>query len=523
MAPGAADRGRRPPAVRARVDDPRVSDSGSSPVRAGGAARNTLFAFLTQMATALFTAILTIYLVRTLGPEEFGLFSLAVSVGALLMLPSDFGITGSTARYVAERFGDWPAVAGLMADGLRLKLVIGGAVSTLLLVLAGPIAGAYGEPSLAWPLRWMAIAILAQSLVAFYRYMFLSLRDAAFGFRLVLGESAVEAGASIALVAILGGAAAASAGRAAGYVFGVVLAVGLTLKRMGPRAFRRSRRLGEARRALGRYAGALFAIDAAFSASVQAATLMIGGFLGPREVGIFQAPNRLIVLLQYPGVALANGVAPRMSRSEDHEPEVALFTNALRYLIVVQALLVAPVLIWAEPIVDLVLGPGYDGSAGILQKLAPYVFASGLAGLLAGGVNYLGEARRRVPIAIGELILTATTLAIALPTIGLSGAAWATDLVSVSYVLVHVWILRRLVDMPLRPLALALARGLLAAAAMGGVLALFGTDADLAIWEWLAGGIGGFAAFAVTIVATREVTLTELRALPQVILRRGQA
>ncbi|MEA2309005.1 MAG: hypothetical protein QOI65_1291, partial [Thermoleophilaceae bacterium] len=58
--------------------------------RPSGAARNTLFAFLTQMTTAAFTGALTLYLVRALGPREFGLLSVAISVGALLFLPSDF-------------------------------------------------------------------------------------------------------------------------------------------------------------------------------------------------------------------------------------------------------------------------------------------------------------------------------------------------------------------------------------------------------------------------------------------------
>jgi O-antigen/teichoic acid export membrane protein len=497
-----------------------AEDDARPPVRAEGAARSTLLAFLTQMATAAFTAVLTIYLVRALGPQEFGLFSLAASIGALLMLPSDFGISGSTARFVAERFGNPRAIAELMSDALRLKLIVGGAVSLALLVASGPIADAYGEPTLTWPIRWMAIAVMFQSLVAFYRYAFLAMRDASVGLRIVIGEAAVETSASILLVVIAGGAASASAGRAIGYAFGAALAVGLTLKQLGPVAFARSSRLREARRRLARYAGALFTIDLAFSASVQISPLMIGGFLGAREVGLFQAPSRLIVLLQYPGVALANGISPRMARSEDHEPEVELFTKAMRYLLLVQALTVVPVVIWAEPIVDLVLGPDYARSSEILQLLGPYVFASGLAGPLSGAVNYLGEARRRVPIAVGDFVVSGILTAVLLATIGLNGAVWTADVVSVLYVAVHVWLLRKLVDLPLRPLLITAARGLLAAAAMGAVLFAFGTE-ELAVWEWIAGGLGGLAAFLVVIIATREVSVAELRALPRTILARG--
>jgi O-antigen/teichoic acid export membrane protein len=208
-----------------------------------------------------------------------------------------------------------------------------------------------------------------------------------------------------------------------------------------------------------------------------------------------------------------------MARSEGHEPEVGLFTTGLRYLIVLQALMVVPIVVWADPIVDLVLGPGYDRSADLLQYLGPYIFVSGLAGPLTGAVDYLGEARRRLPIAIGEVFISAGLTAVLLATIGLSGAAWTADVVSVSYIAVHVWLLRRLVGMPLRPLALAMGRGLLAGAAMTAVLLAFGTE-DLAVWEWIAGGAGGVAAFVAVIFATREVTPGELREVARIVLRR---
>jgi O-antigen/teichoic acid export membrane protein len=500
-----------------------VGDSAPTPpVREGGAARNTLLALLTQLATAAFTAGLTVFLVRQLEPREFGLLSLAVSIGALLLLPSDFGISTATARFLAEKRGDWPAVTSLLADGLRLKIAISLVVSGALFAGAGLVADAYGEPSLLWPIRWMAIAIMGQSLLAFYRYAFLALRDASVGLRLVVGESAMEAGATVALVLTAGGAAAASAGRAAGYVFAAILAVAVTLRRFGPAALRPRGRLGDAGRRVARYAGALFAIDAAFAVSVQTAPLMIAGFLGPREVGLFAAPARLLVAVQYMGLSIANGVAPRLARSETEEPDVRTFTAALRYLILFQALVIAPLVVWAEPIVHLVLGDAYERSAELLQLLAPFIFLSGFSALLAAGVNYLGAARRRLVISIADLVLVTTMLAILLPTVGLNGAAVSSDVAAVMYVGLHLWVLQQLIDLPLRPLVLAAARGLLGAAAAAGVLALFGTS-ELAAWEWVAGGGAALAAFLAVVVATGELRIGELRALTATLRARGRA
>jgi O-antigen/teichoic acid export membrane protein len=494
-------------------------------VRPAGAARNTLFALLTQMSTAAFTAALTLYLVRALGPHEFGIFSLALGVGALLYLPSDFGVTNSAARFIAERRGDRDAVAAVMSDALRLKLAISGALSVVLAAVAGLIADAYGEPSLGWPIRWVALAVLGQSIVAFYRYAFIAQRDTARGFRIVFTEAAVEASASVLLVVGIGGASAAAAGRAAGYAAGTAAAIVVTLRAVGPRALRRAHGLGETRRRMARYASALFVIDAAFTAAVQSSPLLIGAILNATAVGIFQAPARLIVFLQYVGQAVANGVAPGLARREGHEPEAATFARALRYLVVYQAVLVAPVVVWAEPITHLLLGKGYGRSADVLRALTPYIYMSGMAALAATGVNYLGEARRRVPLALLDLTVGVGATAVLLPTVGLLGAAYASDLSSLLYVPLHLWIARKFIDLPLRPLFLAAGRGLLAAAAMAGVLYAFGTK-HLSAVDWIAGGVLGLAAFVAVLLVTREVTLGELRSARGWVQRRfgrGQA
>jgi O-antigen/teichoic acid export membrane protein len=399
-----------------------------------------------------------------------------------------------------------------MSDAVRLKLMISGGLSAVLIAVASPIAHAYGEPSLTWPIRWVALAVLGQSLVAFYRYSFIAQRDVARGFRIVLTEAATEAGASILLVIAVGGASAAAAGRAAGYAVGTVAAVVVTLRALGPGAFRRAHALRDTRRRLARYAGALFVIDAAFTAAVQSSPLLIGGFLNATAVGLFQAPARLIVVLQYVGQAVANGVAPGLARREGHEPEARTFATALRYLIVFQAVAVAPVVVWAEPITRLVLGPGYGRSADVLQALAPYIYMSGLAALVATGVNYLGEARRRLPLALLDLTVGVGLTAALLPTVGLLGAAYASDVASLFYVPLHIWIARKFIDLPLRPLLLAMARGLLAAAAMAGVLLAFGTK-HLSVLDWIAGGALGLAAFVAVLLVTREVAPGDLRSV----------
>lgn len=500
--PPAAEDPERPD--RAAPEGSDVSDS---------AVRNTAFAFAAQFTTAAFTGVLVLFLTRSLGPGDFGLFTLAMSISALLLLPSDFGITTSVGRFVAERRNDREAAATIMAEGMTLKLVAGVAVSAALFAVADPIAAAYDQPDLAWPLRWAAVALLGQSVFAYYRYATLAVGKGSVGLRMVFVESFLEAAASIGLVLAGLGVAGAALGRAAGYVLGAAVAALLLARLLGRRSISASRPRPESTRRILGYAGAMLIIDAAYTALGPLNLLLIGALMSKESVGIFGAVLRVLALLSYPGLSVANGVAPRLARTEGGAPDVGSFVAGTRLMIVVGALLVAPLVLWAEPIVDLTLGSEYADAAEVLRALAPLAFVSGLVPLLSTGVDYLGEARRRIPIAIGSLVFSVVSAVIFIETWGLVGAAVTMDLTFALYMGAHLWVCQRLLRLPLADLAKTAVRSLLAAGAMALPLLAAGTEAPLSPLEWVAGGAGGLAAFVLVLLVTRELSPAELGAV----------
>jgi O-antigen/teichoic acid export membrane protein len=176
----------------------------------------------------------------------------------------------------------------------------------------------------------------------------------------------------------------------------------------------------------------------------------------------------------------------------------------------VQGLFIAPLVVWAEPLTKLAFGSGYGESADVLRAATPYAFLLGISPLLARGVTYLGEARRRIPIAIGTVLVNFAIDVALLSHIGIIAGAYGTDVAYGLYVAAHLWICRRLLGTPLRPLAATLARTLVAAAVMSGVLALFGTG-TVALPLLIAGGLVGTLAYAGALVAIGEVSPDELR------------
>jgi O-antigen/teichoic acid export membrane protein len=498
---------------------PTATESSSDPPEAPSAesiSRNAAYSLASQLTTAAFTAALTLYLARALGPDDFGVFSLAMSIGMVLLLVSDFGVTHSAARFIAESRGQLAAVAELMSDALKLKLLFGMATCVAMVTLAGPVANAFDEPGLGWTLRGMALAVFGQSMVQFYAGAFSGLARNSSSFRMYLLESVMELGASVGLVVAGAGAAGAAFGRAAGYTVGALVGAVTMLRLVGRRQRRPVSGVGKSR--IAGYATAILVIESAFTLFNQIDVLVIGAVISAESAGFFQAPLRLITFLHYPGFAVAAGVAPRMAAASEGR-RVDAFRSALRYLTIFQAALIAPVVVWADPIIRLLLGPDYSRSADVLRALAAYVFLAGIAPLVSMTVTFMGEARRRVPIAIGTVLINFVIDIVLIPSIGILGGAIGTTVAYLLYVPAHFWLCRRMVGLEIRPLLVTLGRSLIAAGVMAGVLALFGTT-DVPVALLVVGMAAGVAAYVIALVATRELSLDELRTLGSGLRRR---
>lgn len=471
--------------------------------------RNTVLSFAVQLTGAAFTAILVIFLTRRLGTHGYGVFALALGIASLVLLPSDFGTSTSVARFVAEHRDEPKRIQRVMADGFRLKFTVAFVVSVLLAALAGPIASAYGIPAAVWPIRGMALALFGNS-VLLMAVVFTAIGRIDLQLGVAFSESAVELIASIALVLAGAGATGAAFGRAIGYLAGGAATVVLLVRALGPGILPTRASFGADARRIAGYAGILLIVDGAYTAFTQIDVLIIGAYLGASSVGIFSAPVKLTVLLAYPGSAVAFGVAPRLARGPSGKPNVKAFTTGLRILLIVQAAVTAFILGWAPLLVRVALGPRFHESASVLRALSPYIFLSGFGALVSISANYLGEARRRVPVAAVTVLINCAMDLVLVPRIGVLGGAWGTDAAFALYCPAHLYICQRALHLDLRPTILTFARAVLAGAVLTGVLFLFG-DSLHDLWMTALGGVVGIVLFAVVLWLTREVTVSEAR------------
>jgi O-antigen/teichoic acid export membrane protein len=257
-------------------------------------------------------------------------------------------------------------------------------------------------------------------------------------------------------------------------------------------------------------------IDTSFTVFNEIDILLIGALLTSAKVGFFSAPMRLVTFLYYPSYALAVGTAPRVAAAAGQRISSETYHTVMRAGILLQAGIAAAVVVWATPIVHLLLDARFAPSADVLRLLGPLVFLTGIGALTSMSVNYLGEARRRVPIAIGTALVNAAIDLVLLPRIGVIGAAIGTDIAYTLYVIGHLWICTTLLDLDLSGLSLTLVRALFASVVMGVVLALFGTR-TLTPLEWVAGVATGIIVYAAVLFLTRELTRKDLSAAGTVL------
>jgi O-antigen/teichoic acid export membrane protein len=473
-------------------------------------ATNVGFSFAVRITSGVFTTVLTLFLIRSFDPGVYGTFALALSIGTLMLIPADLGVSQATARFVAEHRGDHVSAARVVSDAFRLKVVASVLFAGALAALAGPVASVFGTPQLEWPLRIMALALIGQSMLQFYDSVFEAEGRLAVYLRVIFLESLTETIATITIVLLGGGAAGAMWGRAAAYTVAALVGGILLIRTLGRVALPSvvGRGYGNAGR-IASYGSALLLVDGAFATFSRIDVLLIGGILNVRAVGLFEAPMRLTTIFNYVGASVGSGVAPRLAHGRE-APRKEAFERSLRWLLVFQGLTIAPLLVWADPLTALTLGAGYEESAAVLRALAPFVFLTGISPLLAGTVTYLGEARRRVPIAIGALSLNAGIDLVLLPKVGIVGGAIGTDVGYGVYVAAHFLIVRRLLGTALRPLAVTLLRTGFAVAVMAGVLLAFGTS-DVGWPVLIGGGALGAGMYVAALLLSKEISLEQFR------------
>jgi O-antigen/teichoic acid export membrane protein len=440
----------------------------------------------------------TLLLVRTLGTEGFGRWSVLLAVIGFV---SYFGSLGLAQVAVERAAADPDRSPHWFGALITLRLALIGPVTLLSLGVCLALADD-SNMRLAAVLvcATLPVAVLSALSVVFQ----LQVRNVVVT-AIELGNSVLWA-AAVGLIALRDGGLVAMAGGFLAVATVTNVAYIVLALRASPVRFRRSRPLWPdlLRQGLPVGIGGLLTLGYGYVDQV-----IVFEIAGVRDAGLYGAVYRIYERIQFLPAAIMTTLFPLFVAARDHDPERVrrLFHTAVDYLLLTSLPALAITLAGSEPITRLLFGADFTDAAPALPLLmATFVVVS--IGYLTGYLIVAYRLQREfVLIAVGALVFNVATNLALVPSYGFMAAAWLTLATEVLVMSLSLWIV--CARMGVAPTGRNLGPIVAAAAAAG--LAGWGLrQAGLPTAAWVA---AASALYAALVVAFGAVKLDELRAL----------
>jgi PST family polysaccharide transporter len=356
--------------------------------------------------------ITTVILARSLAHGEFGSIALLTVILTAGALCQEFG-TGASLIY--RREGEEEAAGFLLA----FQLAAGAVLATLLLAVAGLIAGFFANPVLAPALRVLGLTYLLAPLAS----VPLARLEKALDYR---GKALVDlSGAAVQALATAGLAVAGLgvwsfvwgtlAGKAAS-----AAAVWAGWRR--PVSFAFTGRLAREVLGYGRY---VFGEIMLWFISVNVDDLLVGRLLGAPALGVYKVGFSTAVMPANSVGALTRVAFPAFARVREDLPLLRrAFLRSTEYCVLLGAPVFALIGVLADPLVATVYGERWAEAAPVLAVLAPYSVLWVAATMVGDLMKAMGAVRAMFWINAGRAVLLVAALLLAVRW-GVLGVAFA--------------------------------------------------------------------------------------------------
>ncbi|HEY4530694.1 MAG TPA: oligosaccharide flippase family protein [Luteimonas sp.] len=399
-----------------------------------------------------FGFLVGIQLARGLGSEGYGIYGLAMSVIALLMVPTEFGLPQLVVRETAANAtrGDWGKIRGILAWSQRVSLLSWLAVGALLVAavaLGSNWIGRDLSSALLVGLATIPLVAVAKTRSAALRGLRhivkgqipdVALRPAILSLLLLLAASL-----SIPLTPPLAmGFGAISAGGA------LLLALVMLARALPPEA-----RLAKPQ--IDAESWRSSSIPMAMTEAMRIvqghlAILMLGLVATASSVGIFKVATAVSVVVAAPTGILISVVAPSISSlfaANDRARLQKLLTWASIAMVAGVLAISLPFFIAGPALIELVFGHEFSAATAPLQILCAGAVLTATAGTAGTLLNMTGHERRVRRASLHALVLLVILLAPTILLAGATGAALATVMASLLWRFSMVKDCRRLLNL----------------------------------------------------------------------------
>lgn len=335
--------------------------------------RGALSLLLIQGANFLLPLVTFPYLLRVLGPHEFGRLVFSQATIAYFVLLTDYGFNLTGTRRVAQCSDDFRQLSKTYWEITSAKFLLAGLSFIVLFVLTAtvPAFSAYRDTiASSFPLVIGSVLFPQWLFQGLERLGFISVCSITARFATIpLTFWLVEDAADTWLAALIHASGQVMAGLIAIYLLIRYRLVGFSIP--SPRDILKSLEDG----------WHVFISTAAISLYTTTNTVVLGILTTPSTVGFFAAADKIRAAGQSLMTPLSNAVFPRVASLMDKDRKAAF--SLIRKLLLLQGgigLAMSLILfIFAPQVIALAMGSGYEESTHILRILAWLPFVIGLS------------------------------------------------------------------------------------------------------------------------------------------------
>ena len=405
--------------------------------------KETFWSFATKGTTFLLYFLINVYLARTLGVEKFGTWSFFFSIFTIILLFSHFGINASAKKYIAQ-YNKTRYLNNVLKSSVKLRLVFSLAFVILILLIHEPLAVLVGRSDFV-PLFLFSIPlVLFSGLAEFLKSVFIGLHRIKYTFII----NSLEYGLKLLLVIF----SLTFSLELLNIVNSFSIATFIT-SLLGfyflYKHFYLKNSINEKRdfmKEIFGYSIPLFFISIGFLIATEVDVLMLGLLSTNIEIGTYAVAKQIIIKLPHISLAIAMGTMPVFAKLTENNREKLkkLFFKLLKINALIFSIIVGGILSFSWYFIPLIFGIEYRASVLPLRILTVYLLCFSFSIFLGSFLDYQGLAKKRAINLFIATILNITLNFILIPHFGAVGAATATSVSYLPYIVLNWLEVRRL-------------------------------------------------------------------------------
>jgi O-antigen/teichoic acid export membrane protein len=339
--------------------------------------------------STIISAVGTIIIARLLGPDNMGLYTIALAAPNLIATFRDWGVTTAMVKYSAEANSEnnVTKIRSVFVSGLVFEIILGLALSVLSLAISPLLAQFYGRPAIVQLIQVASLFVLTGALVNTATAAFTGMEKMHLNSVMLIVQSIVKTALIIALVAIGLGTLGAVVGFSVGVLFAGLIGVLLmfVMYRSLPKPASGALEFMKSTKIMLKY-GLPLSIGAILTGFLTTfySTILAIFVTNNSLIGNYSVASNFVVLITFFATPVTTMLFPAFSKLDAQKDRETL-RNVFQYSVKYATLIVVPVTVLvmalAQPAIGTIFEDKYVQAPLYLALLAVIYLFSGLGSL----------------------------------------------------------------------------------------------------------------------------------------------